>query len=354
MKKQFFIAFIFLLFQTQNFAQEKSISASSNDPSTTKLNISEANKALDDILDITEKISIYRKNVKWKTILPQVRSTLDINAPNVFLAVKPSVELLLDKLNDNHSFLLYNNKERAHRANPKNFESTINPITLETLKQDDKKVKTEKLTDNIGYILIPSNNIDLSDREKQEIILGQEIRDSLCNLLPEKLKGIVVDLRINTGGNMFPMVGGLGPIIGDGDAGFIISNGKTINSWSINNGSIKGLTLENNCEQNHNIKIVILIGPATGSSGEITAISFIGKPNIKLIGENSAGYTTANTTIKIAENLHFFLAIAYDADRNKKEYRNFITPDITIKDGDNFKDLSQDKKIQKAIEWINQ
>lgn len=333
------------------FAQEQPINKS---VSKTNFDIKEAEVALDKILDVTEKISIYKNNVNWKTLSPKVKNALDPNASNIFMAIKPSIGILLDELNDNHSFVMYNNKETAHRNHPKDITSTLSPEVLNSLKSTDLKLKSEIINENIGYILVPSNKIDIKEKESQEKIIGQEIRNALCQLSPERLKGIIVDLRLNTGGAMNPMIGGLGPIIGDGLAGYFLANGKTIDTWKIKNGNINQMPLENNCKPNKNIKIAILIGAATASSGEATAISFIGKSNVKLIGENSAGYTSGNSPIKISENLYYLLSTSYEADRNKKEYLNFVSPDIIIKDGDNFKDLSQDKKVQKAIEWINQ
>lgn len=334
--------------QVFGYGQEKKIENTNQ-----KVDSVEATKALNKILDVTQKISIHTKNVDWKILTPQVKAALKTDAPNLFLALKPSIELLLDKLNDNHSHLIYNNSQRAFRIDVKNFRPTFSTAISAALINNQNKVKTEKISGNIGYILVPGNNVDLSDKANQEKVLGQEIRNALCQLSPADLKGIIVDLRLNTGGDMYPMIGGLGPLFGNGLAGSFIANGKTVSSWRIDDGNVNGLMLDNKCFPNKDIKIAVLIGGATASSGEATAISFIGKPNVKVIGENSAGYTSANMDIKIADNLYYLLASSYEADRTKKEYKDFVTPDILIKDGDNFKDLSQDKKVQKAVEWIN-
>lgn len=181
------------------------------------------------------------------------------------------------------------------------------------------------------------------------------MRDQLCQLSPNQLKGIIVDLRLNTGGNMNPMIGGIAPLLENGIAGYFVANGKSISSWKIKDGNIAGKThISNNCNVNKNIKIAVLTGAATGSSGEITAISFIGMPNVKVIGENTAGYTSANTDIKIADNLYYLLANSYEADRNKKEYKSFIEPDLKVTGGDHFDDLQKDEKIKEALQWINQ
>ncbi len=116
--------------------------------------------------------------------------------------------------------------------------------------------------------------------------LGQALRDSLCKLNLKDLKGIIVDLRLNTGGNMYPMISGIAPLLGNGKAGSFVDNGKILNSWFIKDGNLlvndnAYITLQNNCNPGKNIKIALLIGPATASSGEATAISFIGKKECK-------------------------------------------------------------------------
>ncbi len=65
----------------------------------------EALDTLNSIIEATKNNSIYKNNVNWNELIPEVQKALNPNANNVFNAVKPAVALMLDKLNDNHSFL---------------------------------------------------------------------------------------------------------------------------------------------------------------------------------------------------------------------------------------------------------
>ena len=102
---------------------------------------------------------------------------------------------------------------------------------------------------------------------------------------------------------MYPMISGIAPLLGNGKAGSFVDNGKILNSWSVKDGNLlvndnAYITLQNNCNPGKNIKIALLIGPATASSGEATAISFIGKKNVKLIGEKQQDWFLQITASK--------------------------------------------------------
>lgn len=316
--------------------------------------IAQEKSLVDEILKLTKERSIYKDNVDWEIVHKKVKNEVDREGDSPFEMISPAVGVLLDELNDKHSFIQYKDKT-VHKATPVHFLETINEKTKNALKNtDQQKINTFQFDSNIGYIQIPSmtGSETISNKE-----LAQILRDSLCGLDIQNLKGILVDLRLNTGGDMWPMISGVAPLLGDGVHGYFMLEGKPINNWRIKKGKVyegnrKRIKIKNNCPVNKDIKIALLIGPATGSSGEMTAISFLGKPNTKSFGERTAGYVTANNKIKLRDNLYYFLSSSYVADHNKKEYRKAIDPDVEIIDGDNYDDLLQDKKVSEALKWI--
>ncbi|RYY52644.1 MAG: hypothetical protein EOO05_21740 [Chitinophagaceae bacterium] len=76
----------------------------------------------------------------------------------------------------------------------------------------------------------------------------------------------------------------------------------------------------------------MLIGPRTSSSGEMTAVSFLGQANARTFGQPSGGYITANQTFVLSDGSNLLLATSYVADRNKKAYLKRIDPDVLVKD----------------------
>ncbi|WP_407482667.1 S41 family peptidase [Elizabethkingia meningoseptica] len=326
----------------------------------TKVDPKQAQKVLDQIIELTKTKSIYKNNVNWDTLTPEVQKLLDPNANNILNAVKPAVAYMLDKLKDNHSFLKAKTAS-VSRSNPDNLFARVSTETATAISESKGNIRTQMLEKKIGYISIPgmSTSPDKTERDEQVQKMGQALRDSLCKLNPKDLKGIIVDLRLNVGGNMYPMISGIAPLLGDGKAGSFIQEGQKQGSWSVKDGNLlindtPHVILQNNCAPDKKIKIAVLTGPATSSSGEATTISFIGKNNVKLIGEKTTGLVSANNTIKITDDLYYFLSNSYEADRNDREYKESIPPDVEIIGGDNFKDLSKDKKILAALQWIKQ
>lgn len=311
-------------------------------------------KLIESILEITKEQSIYKDNVDWNIVDKKVKEAVNSKGNSIFEKISPAVSLLLDELNDGHSFIKYKD-QRAWRATQVDFFERINEQTKKARKlTDQQKIKTFRLEENIGYIEIPAIDPYKGASEKE---LAQILRDALCKLNLEDLKGIIVDLRLNTGGDMWPILSGIAPLLKPGKIGYTIIDGEPKISWSIKKGNVyygnkKRIKIKSNCETDENIKIALLIGPSTGSSGEMTAISFIGQSNTKLFGERTAGYVTGNNTIHLEDDLDYFLASSYVADRNKNEYKKAIDPDVEIIGGDNYDNLSKDKKISEALKWI--
>jgi len=164
-----------------------------------------------------------------------------------------------------------------------------------------------------------------------------------------RIDGWVVDLRSNGGGNMYPMIVGLGPLIGDGIAGYFVSP-KNTRPWRYIKGSSARVKIQSPyLLKNPTAKIAVLIGPNTASSGEMTALSFIGKHNVKLFGQPTSGYTTGNDGFKLSDGAYLYLAVTYTADRNKKKYLGKIDPDILVESMETGND---DTTIETAKKWL--
>src|ERR1700727_3834452 len=69
---------------------------------------------------------------------------------------------------------------------------------------------------NFGYVVLPR----CSAKDNDGLLLyAADVRRILTELTAQSPKGWIVDLRGNTGGNMWPMLAGIGPILGDGVVG---------------------------------------------------------------------------------------------------------------------------------------
>ena len=305
---------------------------------------------LDSTFSIIQRNALNKSKVNW----PLLKQTVYEKAAGAttYEDILPLYSYIFEQLDDHHGMLKFKNKSYYWNGND-------TPVPNQILTQAIAKYKepvAQTIGKNIGYILIPGND-DFSSKRIDSITAA--IKKEIAKVSSKNIKGWIIDLRNNTGGNMYPMIAGLSKLIGDGKAGsFVSPEGVSSDSWSIKDGALFYETTRVSAVENQgypvplNIPLVILIGNYTASSGEMTAISIKGRKNAVLIGEPSAGYTTVNTGFRLNSYSGLNLAIAYAADRNDQLYPKRITPDIMVKGGDNFEKLTEDLKIKQAVYWL--
>ncbi|RZK62935.1 MAG: hypothetical protein EOO85_31765 [Pedobacter sp.] len=259
---------------------------------------------------------------------------------------------IFQQINDHHGSLQYRSKSYSWNKPQQNKSSQV--IKLATKKYST--VHSERIGKDIGYILVPGNG-DFRGQHMDSIT--RSIKKAIARVNEKNIKGWIIDLRVNTGGNMYPMIAGLSNFIGEGKVGgFLTPTYQPDGNWIIKDGtffvdSIKVTAVKyEGYPIRPNMPIAILISGNTASSGEMTAISSIGRKKSIVIGELSAGYTTSNLGFKLNKYSGLNLAVAYAADRNGKIYPKNIEPDIIVLNGDNFENLKEDFKVRKAISWI--
>ena len=96
--------------------------------------------------------------------------------------------------------------------------------------------------------------------------------------------------------------------------------------------------------------IVILTGRRTISAGEIVALAFKGKAQTFLIGEPTAGLTTANATYSLSDKSLLVLSVCQEADCNGQICQGSIQPDKFI--GTDAVATGNDPAKQAAISWL--
>lgn len=290
-------------------------------------------KFIENFSKVVKKNSIYSDSLNWNIL----NSELDYlsrgitNIEDVSFISTYFIEKLRE-VGDYHSFI-----------RSKELSETTSKINT------DGRLPYGKIIDNsIGYIYVPGF---MSMSDTSILNFATKIQNLIRKIDNESdIQGWIIDLRENTGGNMYPMIAGLGPIIGDATLGyFTYSKGENI-KWFYEKGECgegKKLRVKVNNPyvlKNKKSKIAVLIGSRTGSSGEMTTISFIGKPYTMLFGQKSAGFITANSGFNLLNGSTLLLATSYTMDRNLKKYLKPIIPDILIED--------DNKTLQTASDWI--
>ena len=214
---------------------------------------------------------------------------------------------------------------------------------------------------NFGYVVLPR----CSAKDNDGLLLyAADIRRILTDIAAQNPKGWIVDLRGNTGGNMWPMLTGIGPILGDGPAGsFVAADGNI--TWfyqdgktgTRNPGGVETVSL--NLDEEPALRtptqapVAVLVDSSTASSAEAITIAFHGRPDTRFFGTHTAGKSTAVQPFKLDDGAELYLTTAIDADRSGKSYPDGFTPDqIVSVSGSSVPQESNDPVIQAAQSWL--
>lgn len=307
---------------------------------------------IDSALNIMQHNSIHANQLNWNLLRDSVEA-MTINA-QTYRHAYPALQYAFNRLNDKHGWLVFENKDYKNPAFPSDTSRISDDIKKAALK--GPAIYAGKVENNYTYISIPFFGGQTSEAMKK---FGQQLQDSLCHNVDNKTKGIILDLRLNAGGNMFAMLAGINNLLGNGIIGKNVdSYGKIFNVTAIKNNGITindslFTTIDSTCGDLSKLPVAILIGPVTGSAGECVAVAFAGRPNTKLIGETTAGYVTANDGWYLpGKDNGIVLAVEYIRDVNGKEYKKNVKPDIEVIGGDSFSDRKNDKKIKASVKWL--
>lgn len=290
---------------------------------TSKLCIERAGRQLDEAFGLMKKYYYKKDSVQWADLFSAAKLRLN-NAGNCREA-NETLQWCFREMQEKHSFILPAEKASLYNGN-------INSSNKPELSRLIGPLRHEMVEDGIAYIDIPW--ITTADKN---ICTG--FADSLQRLIASyDQQGVtkwIIDLRNNTGGNCWPMLAGLAPLIGNGVYGYFVSNDEKI-PFSYENGAVmqgryaRCVPNEPRLLSQAKKTVIVLTGPNTASAGEIVALAFKGKENVYLYGEATAGLTTANATYNLSDGSILVLTVCKEADRNGKIQEGKIFPDKLI------------------------
>lgn len=307
-------------------------------------------KYIDTALTVMQTRSLYAQGLDWKSIKDSVYYKAR-DAKKFTDAFMPLV-YAFNQLKDKHGMIA--NEDTFHRY-PAPPAALNEGIKKEYLK--GPRIKTALLNNNIAYLKVPAM---IGARQETIDYWANALRDSLCVLLSKNPSKLVLDLRMNNGGNIAPMLSGLGPLFARDTLGYgVDNNNRRVDSMVIIDGvaSYHGKKMANvktGCGLRRNLPTAVLVGPATASSGEILAALFLQQKNTRSFGEPTSGFLNATEGFLYMEQRgYLLLAVNRLADaRNKIYSKEMITPDVRIKGQDNYDDLQQDPTVTAAMKWL--
>jgi len=304
-------------------------------------------------LFITEANSVYSQSVDWKELRREaLKMAQQAKSRNELL---PIFQYILTTLKDRHGFVLLENKYVPNKID------SIGNLSVSLKKAahgQDKEVVSKQLNATVGYLRIPKSPDFGSGKEE---VYNQLIQKHVCELIANGVKSWIIDMRLNTGGSMFHMLGGLNLLLGEGQIGSHVgADGNQSGAWIMKkgnyyNGDQQMTTSGRMCNSIVGIdKVAILTGPMTASSGEAVVIALRNLENSQTFGELTKGRSTSLIGYSMAKDLLFLISSSYYADRKGQVYKNGISPDVLVTGGDNFEDIEQDSKVRAALQWIQE
>ena len=206
----------------------------------------------------------------------------------------------------------------------------------------------EDANDPIGWIRVPP----FLDNPSAPRELTRQRRQAFARMLQSWLRsedqrrpcGWIVDLRQNGGGNMWPMLAGIAPLLStDPKHREVIGafvRGAEHQTWRIESGQVllgdrSPVRLDSPVYvlRHPAPPIAVLFGPRTASSGEALALAFRGRPATRSFGQKTAGYSTANVPTPLPDGSRLLLTVSVSVDRNLKGDGGKLEPDVAVGDG---------------------
>lgn len=162
-----------------------------------------------------------------------------------------------------------------------------------------------------------------------------------------KPAGWIIDLRFNSGGWIYPMIAGLGPILGKGVKAREYTSEGTIVEYYYAKNDDEYIKLSNEILIfEKTLPVAVLIGKQTGSAGELLALCFRGNPKTTLIGEPTFGVSTGLKGFFMPDSLQIAVTNSILADRNGMGGSDGLNPTIYT--------FEPTETFQKAYKWINE
>ena len=335
-------------------AQDANLSLTKSDPAA----------YLDSALDEMQKHALRRNAIDWASLRAQAHN----KAANAKLTVDTydAIRFALASLGDHHSSFhptpALEQLEAQRKGRPAQNENQPQGPVSPFVGRYEPDGKTFTI-DGKPYALLVVPKC-FPDNDKQFVAFETKIQQLIGSLDSARPEGWIVDIRGNVGGNMWPMIAGLGPILGESDnlGESFTTSGHSVVTYRDGVASEVEDTGERAAyprvdgtpyKMKNPPAVAVLIDNWTGSSGEAVAIAFRGRPRTRFFGEHTQGVSTVNETFQLSDGASMWLTIGVDADRTGKQYLNGLDPDEIVKGPNQPVAPENDPVVMHAVKWLD-
>lgn len=303
-----------------------------------------------DAISIISKHAMGSERVDWPSVERELVPTVT-SIDSAHAAVAAAVA----KLNDPHA--RFTPPPRPAPAQPseatpasRSFPAS-SPIAPETPTPSDaarpvvpKRPEGRLLDDGVAYLVVPGCSAPDVDGLRE---YAATCFQTISNLCAHEPRAWLIDLRLNGGGNLWPMLLGLRPLLGDGPHMSMVK-GDTVESRFGVDARGAWIHWEGAAAPEVQLawgdpapaslprvsgKVAVLIGPWTMSSGESLAICLRGRERTRTFGENTAGLTTVTNAYPLSDGSILNLPVSRMGDKSGREVLGAIAPAQLIPQG---------------------
>lgn len=336
------------------------VSGSSQEPPGTPADPPPA-RYLGDAIEVIRSHALTRAVVDWERVGAEARrrAAAATSTPQLY----PVLRWVLAELGDGHSFLQLDDARRAaeraangtapeHDAPAASGDQAPSPYG-ERMKPEAELLRQGEAA--VGFVFMPQGRHDAA--------FAAAFQGSVAGLAAQAPCGWIVDLRGNGGGDMWPMLAGLGPLVGEGACGAHVGADGDQASWEYRAG--KAILRERGVERvltevegavtpavDRAAPVAVLIDGGTASSGEAMAVCFRGRPESRSFGERSYGASTATQGFRLPDGANLVLAVATFADRTGATYPRGVPADEGVAIGDRALPRGEDPVVAAALRWL--
>lgn len=272
-----------------------------------------------DALATIGKNGIYSGSDEWKSTYEECLKTIE-NAES-YEDTYPAIKKALSVCGGKHSMLMTKSESQS------------------TSDSYDEVLPTVSLNGDIAVIKLPDFLGTAEAGRKYANVAEDFIHENR-----DKIKGVVLDLRGNTGGDMGPMATTVSSLLPDGELMYYHYRSYdvpvTLKDGVISNAGTGGKSLYP--DEKLKVPVAILTDGMTASSGEALTLCFRGLENVKTFGAPTAGYTSVNMLYSLYDGAQMYLTVAFDKARTGEIFKETsIEPDVAT-----------DSPLEAALEWL--
>jgi carboxyl-terminal processing protease len=286
-------------------------------------------------LSLMERNALHRDRVDWHVLRSVCSRRLE--GASVPADTYDTIRWALTQLEDGHSFF----------APPERGDAAVASGEFE---QEVSLPGSEWLADRIACLRVPG----FRGSPRHATQYADALQTQIAEMDAADPVGWMVDLTGNWGGDMWPMLAGLGPLLGEGALGSFVFQDEPPAVWSYRAGRawLRDVAFASTTGDGYRlhanaVPVALLVTDRTTSSGEAVLLAFVGRANARSFGTSTRGLTTANEGFSMPDGATIFLTVGTYADRLGRVYGHAIEPDQYVQ-GDV-------REIQtRAAAWIDE